>query len=102
MSIIIAGYIRIDPARAAQARAAAITMMKATRQEPGCRFYNITADLEDAAVFHVSEEWESDTALTSHMKSPHMDAFKIALGGLGVKALDIKRYEAGAGQPISP
>jgi quinol monooxygenase YgiN len=102
MSIIIAGTIRIDPAKAEQARAAAIKMMKATRQEPGCRFYDITADLEDAAVFHVSEEWESDAALASHMKAPHMDEFKVALGGLGIKALDIKRYEAGAGQPISP
>ena len=102
MSVIIAGYIKLDPAKAEQAKATFIKMMQATRQEPGCRFYNITADLEDGAVFHLSEEWESDDALASHMKSPHMDELRIALGGLGIRGLDIKRYEAGEGQPVSP
>ena len=47
MSVIVAGYMRIDPANAEKAKAAVIKMMRATRQEPGCRFYNITADLEE-------------------------------------------------------
>ncbi|HWN66874.1 MAG TPA: putative quinol monooxygenase [Haliangium sp.] len=101
MSIIVAGIMRIDPANAEKAKAAVIKMMRATRQEPGCRFYNISADLEDGGTFHICEEWESEAALASHMQAPHMNEFKIALGGLGVRALDIKRYEASAGQPVS-
>jgi quinol monooxygenase YgiN len=102
MSVIIAGHFRIDPAKAEQGKAAFIKMMRATRPEPGCRFYDISADLEDPGVFHISEEWESDAALASHMKTPHMGEFKIALGSLGLRSLDIKRYDAGEGQPVSP
>ena len=101
MSVIVAGYMRIDPANAEKAKAAIIKMMRATRQEPGCRFYNITADLEDGGTFHICEEWESEAALASHMQTPHMNELKAALGGLGVRALEVKRYDAGEGQPVS-
>jgi quinol monooxygenase YgiN len=101
MSIIIAGYFRIDPAKTEQCKAAAIEMMRATRAEPGCRFYNITPDLEVAGLFHVSEEWESDAAIASHLKTPHMQGLKAALAGWGVQAVDIKRYDASEGKPLS-
>lgn len=101
MSIIIAGYFRIDPVHVEQCKATLIKVMRATRAEPGCRFYNITADLEDNATFHVSEEWASEAELADHMKTPHLNELKAGLGGWGLKALVLKRYDAGEGQPLA-
>lgn len=101
MSVIVAGHFRIDPAKAEECKAASIKMMRATREEPGCRHYNVTPDLEVPGVFHLFEEWESDVALMAHLQSPHMNELKAAFGGWGVQAFDIKRYEASEGQPIS-
>ena len=101
MSIIIAGYFRIDPAKTEHCKATVIEMMRATRAEPGCRFYNITPDLEVAGLFHLCEEWESEAALTGHLQAPHMQELKVAFGGWGVQAVDIKRYDASEGRPLS-
>lgn len=101
MSVIVAGYFRIDPAKAEECKATSIKMMRATREELGCRHYNVTPDLEVPGVFHLFEEWESDAALMAHLQSPHMDELKAAFGSWGVQVADIKRYYANEGQSLS-
>ena len=44
--LVIAGHIRIDPAKRAAAIAAARDVMGGTRREPGCAAYTISADVE--------------------------------------------------------
>jgi quinol monooxygenase YgiN len=98
--LVIAGNIRLDPAHRDGAIAAATEMMKATRAEDGCISYTFSADLEDAGVFQLFEEWKSQDALDAHFKMPHMDAFRAKLGGLGIKAMAVQRYEVSSVGPL--
>ena len=98
--LVIAGHIRIDPAKRPLAEDAAREMMQATRREAGCLAYVFSADLGDPGLFHLFEEWESQAALEAHFASPHMAAFQAAVGGLGVKRVAIQRYEVSSVGPV--
>jgi len=100
--LVIAGHIRIDPAKRAAAIAAARDVMAGTRREPGCAAYTISADVESDAVFHIFEEWESAEALTAHFGTPHMARFQQAAAGLGVAEMKIQRYEVSSVGPVRP
>lgn len=100
MSVLVVGSIRIDPARVEECKALLVHMMRATRAEPGCRHYSITPDLEEDGLFHVGEVWESDAALARHFQTPHLKDFMVTLRGWGIKSANLKRYEAGEGQPL--
>ena len=90
--LVIAGVVRIDPERRDEAVAAAVTMMRETRKEPGCRSYTFSADLEDPGCFHIFEEWETQEALDAHFSSPHMATFQGTVGKLGVREMTVRRY----------
>jgi quinol monooxygenase YgiN len=98
--LVIAGQIRIDPARRSAAEAAALEMMQATRREPGCRAYTFSADLSDPGLIHLFEEWESKEALEAHFRAPHMAAFQRAVAGFGVQEMKVQRYEVSAVGPV--
>lgn len=100
--LVVAGHVVLDPARREEAIAAARAMMAETRKEPGCRVYVFAADLEDPARFRIFEEWESDEALEAHFATPHMARFREALGGLGVRELQVQRYEIASVGPLRP
>ena len=98
--LVIAGHIRIDPAKREAAVAAADAVMEATRREQGCLAYTFSADLHDEGLIHLFEEWDSQDALDAHFKAPHMAAFQAAIPGLGVKEMKIRRYEVSAAGPL--
>ncbi len=91
--LVIAGYIRIDPANHEAAVAAASQVMEETHKEEGCISYTFSADLSDEGLFHLFEEWESQEALDAHFRTPHMAKFQGAVGGFGVKEMKVQRYE---------
>jgi len=94
--VIVAGHIQIRPECRAAAVAAAVKMMRATAQEPGCRSYRFTSDLEDPNQFHLFEEWADDAALQAHFQTPHMAEFNAAVPPLIAAPPSINRYEVGA------
>ena len=98
--LVIAGRIRIDPAKREEAVRAAVPMMEATRREPGCRTYTFSADLEQPGTFWVFEEWESPEALAAHFRAPHMARFQQAVAGLGVRETTLQRYDVSAVGPL--
>ena len=100
--IVIAGRIRIDPAKRGAALAAARDAMRDTRREAGCLSYTFSADVEDEAVFHVFEEWEGPQALAAHFQAPHMARFQKAAAGLGITEMKIQRYEVSSVGPVRP
>ena len=91
--LVIAGHIRLDPAKRDAAIAAARDVMQETHKEPGCISYTFSTDLADDGLFHVFEEWESQDALDAHFKTPHMATFQGAMGGFGIQEMKIQRYE---------
>jgi quinol monooxygenase YgiN len=90
--LVVAGYIRIAPGYHRAAVSAAKSAMEATRQEPGCISYTFSADLEDASLFYVFEEWKNQAALDEHFQQPHMVEFQKTLATLGVIDMQIRRY----------
>ena len=100
--IVIAGRVRLDPAKRAAAIAAVREMMRDTRREAGCIAYVFSADVEDEAVFHVFEQWESAAALAAHFQAPHMARFQQAAAGLGVAETKLQRYEVANVGPLRP
>ena len=94
--LVVAGEIRIDPAKREAAVAAAREMMTATRDEDGCVAYVFSADLDDPTVFRLFEEWETPSALDRHFETPHMADWRAKLADLGVTHRVIHRYEVSA------
>ena len=101
MLLIVAGDVEIDPQHRDEAIKAARAVMAATRQEEGCIEYTIAADLDLPARFVIVEKWASPEALQAHFKTPHMARFQAAMGALGVRRLDVKRYEIEKEGPVS-
>ena len=98
--LVIAGTIRIDPAKQAEATPAAIEVMKATRAEAGNISYTFSSDLDEEGVIHVFEEWESEEALLAHFKTPHMATFQKAMGGFGIKGMNVQKYQVDSVGPL--
>jgi quinol monooxygenase YgiN len=98
--LVIAGQIRIDPARREDAVRAAVEVQEATRREAGCISYTFSADLAEPGLFRIFEEWESPEALAAHFGAPHMAKFQAAVAGLGVKEMKVQRYEIASVGPV--
>ena len=98
--LVIAGTIRIDPAKRDAAAAAALEIMRATHEEPGNLAYAFSSDLGDAGLIHIFEKWESQAALDFHFKTPHMAAFQKKMGGFGVKEMKLEKYEIASVGPV--
>jgi quinol monooxygenase YgiN len=98
--LIVAGEIEIDPGRREEAVTAARQVMEATRREPGCITYTFSADLVEPGRFRIFEEWESQAALDAHFATPHMATFSAKVGGLGVRAMRIQKYEIAKVGPL--
>ncbi len=91
--LIVAGEIRLDAAKRAEADAVFGKMRAATLKEPGCIAYQAYSDRDDAGTVFMFEKWDDQAALDAHFASPHMAEFGAALGGLGVTGMDVKKYE---------
>jgi quinol monooxygenase YgiN len=90
--MVVAGTVRVRPEKRDEAIRLALTMATATQAESGCRAYRFYADLEDASVFFIFEEWESEEALGAHFQTAHMAAFQAALPGVVAGPPDIRFY----------
>ena len=98
--LVIAGTISIDPQKRDAAIGAAVEMMEETRKEAGCISYTFSSDLLEEGLIHVFEEWASQEALDGHFTAPHMKAFQVAAAGLGVREMNIQRYDVSAVAPL--
>ena len=94
-TIIVTGFLQVDPAKHDVAVAAAVEVMKATRAEDGNEGYTFSADLEQAGLFHIAEQWASDEALDAHMATPHMATFMATIGTLGLAGGGVTRWDGG-------
>jgi quinol monooxygenase YgiN len=90
--LIVAGVIQIDPSRRQAAEDAFEKMRAATLQEAGCLEYQAYVDRNDPGTLFMFEKWKDQAALDGHFTSPHMGEFGAALSGLGIRAMDVKKY----------
>ena len=98
--LVVAGSVRIDPAKRNDVIDATIEVMQETRKLPGCISLVFSADLEDPGVLHVFQEWESQEALDRHLSAPRVEAVRLRLGSLGVREIAVQRYAIQSVGPI--
>ncbi len=94
--LVISGEIHVAPESRAKAVVAAIKVEQATRKEVGCLTYTFYSDLEDPNIFRIFEEWESEDALSAHLKTPHIAEFRKNMAEVKVLSRQIKRYAVAA------
>jgi quinol monooxygenase YgiN len=100
--LIVAGTIRLDPAKRPALEAAFDRMRVATLAEPGCLEYQAYLDRTDPGTVLIFEKWESEPALRAHFATPHLAAFGAALAAAGIIANTVQRYEVSGEAPVMP
>lgn len=91
--IIVNGTVRFAADRLGDLKEALARNIAATRAEPGCLSYSYGVDIEDPDLIHVSEQWESESAIDAHMAAAHMAEMMAAIGA-SIEAVSIKAYDA--------
>ena len=108
--IIVAGTSRVPPARMTDWRAAAETVITATRAEAGCQtatraeagcqVYSFAEDVLEPGLIHIFEIWDSRAHLDAHSRMPHLTVWRAALAEIGVTDRAISIYETSGGTPL--
>jgi quinol monooxygenase YgiN len=93
--LIVAGEVIVEEGATDSVRDALRTMEEETRKESGCLTYAFSLDINAPTTMRIFERWESEEALSAHMKTPHMAAFGAAVGKIKPKSMSIKVYEVG-------
>lgn len=70
--LTVVATFQARPGKEADLRAALISLLAPTREEPGCVSYDVHQSADDPAKFLFYENWESKEALDAHMRSPHL------------------------------
>lgn len=90
--IIVHGSIPIRPECRDQALELAKQMATASRNEQGCKSYELYVGLADPDTLMLFQEWESMEALMEHFDTAHMDDFLQRLPDLVSGEIVTRRY----------
>ena len=76
-TIVIAGWIDVEPSARDDLVAASVPFQVSTRNdEPGCDAYVFTSDPALAGRIHVYEEWATAADLDAHFQHPNFHAMR--------------------------
>lgn len=98
--LIVTGTIEINPDNVEAARVATAAMVAETVKEAGCQVYEFSQIVGAEHRFRVYEEWDDEAALQAHMKTPHMAAFRAALGEAGIVSRAVYMVKGGEKAPL--
>lgn len=88
--VVAIARIVIDLDREEEALAALAAVADAThRLDRGCALYAVTRDRADPARITIIEKWESLGDLEAHRRAPHSEAFRRALGIIGIDGVSV-------------
>jgi quinol monooxygenase YgiN len=90
--IVIAGRMKIDPAKLQHALGIIKPVVEETANESGNVSYRYYADLDDPSTLFIFEEWQSEAALENHFQMPYMVDFLEKLPTLGIIDASVHRY----------
>jgi quinol monooxygenase YgiN len=100
--IIIAGTIDLaDPSKRDEALRIAGPLQQKTRtEEPGCHAYVFAADPCVPGRIGVYELWQDEASLAAHFQHPNYLNMRTALGQIGLKGADNKKYRVDLSEPV--
>ncbi|HEY1414566.1 MAG TPA: putative quinol monooxygenase [Caulobacteraceae bacterium] len=100
MKVIVAGTVRVPPAKVAAFRPHMQAMIAASRAEDGCEAYDYGEDVSEAGLMRVFEVWRDWSALNAHFKTPHLAAWRDAWPAFGVTDRRLAVYEIAGQSPL--
>ncbi|MCU1344690.1 MAG: hypothetical protein JWL70_956 [Acidimicrobiia bacterium] len=98
--LVIAGDITIAADARAEMLEAVAPHLAATRAEPGCITYSLSADPVDADRVIVLEVWASKEQLAAHLTGPVITAMGAAIGPFRPKGSNLVKYRVDASAPL--
>lgn len=98
--IIVAGTVRIDPAKRASAHDIMQMVITESRKEDGCIGYSYGVDVLDPGLVHVYEVWRDKEALQAHFKTPHLDKWRAAWPFFGITDRKLQMIEVASASPL--
>jgi len=103
MSLLIVA--RFVPKAGEEARVETILrgMVASTRQEPGCRRYDLyRTSAAGGTVFCLIEQYSGEGAIEAHRATPHYKSYRASIADLLVQPIEVARLEAIDVQDGSP
>lgn len=86
--LIIIAIAQAKPGYEAALVKAQSELIAIVRQQPGCIRYELNESLEQPGQVVFVERWRDRAAWESHMRGPHMDAFRAKAGSM-IGAFDL-------------
>ncbi len=77
--IYVVATVTVKPGSLDALREAAMPCIEATREEPGCIFYDMNMSASNSKRVVFVERWKSREDLEKHFATPHMGAWRKAL-----------------------
>lgn len=91
--IIVAGSVRVDPAKREAARAIMEKTITASRAEDGCIDYAYSVDVLDPGLVRVWEVWRDRETLQRHFQMPHLAEWRAAWPTFGITDRKLAIYD---------
>lgn len=98
--IFVCGRIELEPAHTDVFIEAISAIIETTRREKGCSIYAIARDVVQPNVIWISEEWETEEDLYTHLATPHVADFLAKVASLTIHSMDARKYEVSSVGPI--
>jgi quinol monooxygenase YgiN len=98
--ILVVGTFRLPVDRLAEARAALVRVIEATRAEAGCIDYAYAEDVLEPGLIRVSEKWESREVLAAHFVAAHMVRWHEEREALGMSERNMAAHEVSTSEAL--
>jgi quinol monooxygenase YgiN len=96
MTYAVSAIYTVKPGQEDAVEVALVAMRQRTREERGCRFYEVHRSIEDSGVFFLYEQYEDEASFQAHTASDHFAEFI-----KGIVWPRLERRERWLGEPLS-
>ena len=73
--IVLLAKSRLQEGKQQEFISVAEKLVRATREEPGCIYYDLVQDASDENVFYFVEKYQDDAAVEAHKASVHFQTY---------------------------
>lgn len=90
--LTVVAEMRAKPGKENALRQVVLELIEPTQAEPGCLQYDLHEHVSEPGHFVFYEKWTDEEALTKHLSSAHLTAFKASWPELLDGAPVVERY----------
>ncbi|MCD6023540.1 MAG: putative oxidoreductase [Fibrobacteria bacterium] len=98
--VAVLGTFRFPPERIPEVLVPLKALVDATHENDGCIAYDVAEDLYDKGLIRMSELWPDHESLEKHLRAPHIEPWRQAVGELGLISREFMVYDVSNGKPL--